>query len=596
MAMRSATLVLGAVTWLVGQPLIVAPTLVNVVVATALAQPAAEACSADPALTITALGDAGVEAGPRRTDIEGWLRDCQSTSYPAVVQALLFVLRDTRLTRPVFLDDVVFNYEEGQENPPHEMGEVDFGRLRKAVLQAFNSRHGLSETAFGAIEASRTILFSLGSAVLDARAKVIVDSVVESRTGSTTIKAVGHADALGSAEFNQRLSMARAEAVAAALIARGVPPQEISIAACGESDPAVPTPDGVAERRNRRVVVKPGGAGCEEADHVVASQEVGTIPGQSDVTSAGEYRYTLPIVVPVGRAGLQPELSLQYASRAGDGRLGLGWGLVGLPEIRRCPWTLATEGRTDGVKYNGGDRFCLDGRKLVAVKGPYGGHESEYRTEETIFARIVSYVEDPQSPGEPSRFRVWTKDGRVLDFGGPDRTSRILAGQARATGFNGDLTSEGLRTVAWALQSSSDRAGNRMSVIHRQTIESRTGEGIEYWPEQISYVRQGEEDTRQERRITFEYDTRPDPSFEYSAGVRFNNTRRLRSIVTTVAGREIGRYRLDYRTGAKTGRSLLSSVRRCDGAGRCLSAKQFQWDTDLFVRPAWSVRNAPAPD
>ncbi|MEX2745985.1 FG-GAP-like repeat-containing protein [Rhizobium mongolense] len=574
----------------------IASTLVNVAVATALARSAGEACSADPALTITALSKVGLEAGPRRTDIETLLRDCQSTSYPALVQALLFLLRDTRLSRPVFLDDVVSNYEEGQGNPPHEMGEVDLGRLRKAVLQAFNSRHRLSETAFGAIEASRTILFSLGSAVLDARAKAILDSLVESRTGSTAINAIGHADTLGPAEFNQKLSIARAEAVAGALVARGVPRNELSILGCGENEPAVPTADGIGESRNRRVAVNLGGARSCDADHFVASQEVGVIPGQSDVTSAGEYRYTLPISVPAGRAGVQPELSLQYASRAGDGRLGVGWGLVGLPEVRRCAWNRATEGRTDGVQYGSGDRFCLDGRKLVVIRGAYGGHESEYRTEATVFARIVSYVEDPQSPGEPSRFRIWTKDGRILDFGGPFRTSRIVAGRARATGFNGDLTSEGLRTVVWALQSMSDRVGNRMSVIHRQTIETRTGEGVEYWPEQISYVRQGEEDTRQERRITFEYDARPDPSFEYSSGVRFNNTRRLRAIITTVAEQEIGRYRLDYQTSGKTGKSLLTSVRRCDGAGHCLSAKQFQWDIDLFARPAWVVRDAPVPD
>ena len=65
----------------------------------------------------------------------------------------------------------------------------------------------------------------------------------------------GHADRAGSEDYNAALSIARANAVKGALAARGVADGSVSVAGRGESDPAVPTADGVAEQANRRVVI-----------------------------------------------------------------------------------------------------------------------------------------------------------------------------------------------------------------------------------------------------------------------------------------------------------------------------------------------------
>jgi hypothetical protein len=198
---------------------------------------------------------------------------------------------------------------------------------------------------------------------------------------------------------------------------------------------------------------------AQPGQSAVASTPVGVIEGRSEITASGEFRYTIPLQVPRGRAGIEPTLSLQYASRAGDGRVGMGWNLVGLPEIRRCTSTIATDGRTEGVAYNDRDRFCLDGQKLVLVRGEYGRNDSKYRTEEDSFARIIA----SRLPGEtePSSFRVWTKDGRILDFGG-SRWARMMVNRAAATGENGALMREGYRTVAWTLAEMRDRVGNKI--------------------------------------------------------------------------------------------------------------------------------------
>ena len=66
----------------------------------------------------------------------------------------------------------------------------------------------------------------------------------------------GHTDRVGTLEANDRLSLARAEAVRALLVAGGLARSAITVAGRGEREPAVPTADEVAEARNRRVEIK----------------------------------------------------------------------------------------------------------------------------------------------------------------------------------------------------------------------------------------------------------------------------------------------------------------------------------------------------
>ncbi|MTW05269.1 OmpA family protein [Duganella ginsengisoli] len=67
---------------------------------------------------------------------------------------------------------------------------------------------------------------------------------------------IGHTDRAGTAEYNDALSLKRAERVRQLLLEAGIPADSISVAGRGEREPAVATGDGKAELRNRRVEIR----------------------------------------------------------------------------------------------------------------------------------------------------------------------------------------------------------------------------------------------------------------------------------------------------------------------------------------------------
>ena len=69
------------------------------------------------------------------------------------------------------------------------------------------------------------------------------------------IVAAGHADTAGPPDYNMELSERRAETVATELVRAGIPAEIVTTEAFGETQLAVPTPDGTPEQANRRVVI-----------------------------------------------------------------------------------------------------------------------------------------------------------------------------------------------------------------------------------------------------------------------------------------------------------------------------------------------------
>lgn len=69
------------------------------------------------------------------------------------------------------------------------------------------------------------------------------------------IVVIGHTDRVGNLEYNDQLSLQRAERVRSELVRLGIPQSRIRIAGRGEREPLVATDDEIAEPRNRRVEI-----------------------------------------------------------------------------------------------------------------------------------------------------------------------------------------------------------------------------------------------------------------------------------------------------------------------------------------------------
>ncbi|HUC60766.1 MAG TPA: OmpA family protein [Alphaproteobacteria bacterium] len=94
------------------------------------------------------------------------------------------------------------------------------------------------------------------SSLSDGAKKVIAEAAVAIRQAKTThIRVVGYTDLSGPEHYNFRLSLRRAAAVKVELEHQGVPAAEIEMVGKGMQDPAVPTPLGVREPRNRRAEI-----------------------------------------------------------------------------------------------------------------------------------------------------------------------------------------------------------------------------------------------------------------------------------------------------------------------------------------------------
>jgi outer membrane protein OmpA-like peptidoglycan-associated protein len=101
------------------------------------------------------------------------------------------------------------------------------------------------------------VFFDWDRADLTDRARQIVASAASASTHvqTTRLEVNGYTDLSGTAAYNQKLSVRRAQSVQMELVRDGVPAAEISIHGFGESNPLVPTAKGVREPQNRRVEI-----------------------------------------------------------------------------------------------------------------------------------------------------------------------------------------------------------------------------------------------------------------------------------------------------------------------------------------------------
>ncbi|MBV1777377.1 VCBS repeat-containing protein [Burkholderiaceae bacterium DAT-1] len=303
------------------------------------------------------------------------------------------------------------------------------------------------------------------------------------------------------------------------------------------------------------------------------------LPLTADVSSRGAATFGVDIGLPIGSGGVKPTLGLTYDSQGGYGPLGIGWGISGLSSITRCPRQINIDGVRRAVTHTAEDRFCLDGQRLVMVKGDtYGAEGTEYRTYSESFSKIVSYG---TSGTGPQYFKVWTKSGLVFTYGGT--TESRLLGNAKA--------SDKAEVLVWAQSSIADVVGNTIKFAY--TNDFASGEM------NIASIKYAENATTTPvttavNEVKFVYSTRNDASVAYAVGSKITASKLLKNIEVWIDSKKQYQYDTAYGTSQVNNRSLLQSIQRCVGesGAECTKPLTFSWDSasggagDFFSMPS----------
>jgi outer membrane protein OmpA-like peptidoglycan-associated protein len=134
----------------------------------------------------------------------------------------------------------------------------------KPVLQAAEASRAAAPDQFAAVlgalperPESFLVYFNEGTDELTAESRVEFGNILAAlrERSAPDVVVIGHTDRLAADDYNDRLSLMRAERVRDELVKLGIPAGRVRIAGRGEREPLVPTADGVAEPRNRRVEI-----------------------------------------------------------------------------------------------------------------------------------------------------------------------------------------------------------------------------------------------------------------------------------------------------------------------------------------------------
>ena len=304
--------------------------------------------------------------------------------------------------------------------------------------------------------------------------------------------------------------------------------------------------------------------------NIFAADVPGTLPGQLTITPQGSAHYEIPLTLPPGNTALAPKLTLVYDNQIGNGWLGIGIELRGLSRIERCPASPLLDGAVGDVNYDAGDRFCLDGERLVLASGSnYGAANSEYRSKTETFAKIVA--NSSQGAG-PQSFTVYQPNGQIYYYG--------TTGDAR---IEKQGTTQGSGPVrVWALNKIEDLHGN--TILFNYTEDTDNGS---YYPSTIQYTGNSVAGILPYNTISFSYEARPGAITHYLADAGITTTQRLTALTMQATNLQsqtqtASVYSFNYASvsGAMPF-SRLTQMQRCDdGNGTtCFPATQFNWSS-----------------
>jgi OmpA-OmpF porin, OOP family len=102
------------------------------------------------------------------------------------------------------------------------------------------------------------VLFDFDKSVIKPEGKSKLDDLANKVKGINleVVIAVGHADSIGSDEYNQRLSVRRAESVKAYMVSKGLEPNRVYTEGKGEKQPVASNKTADGRAKNRRTEIE----------------------------------------------------------------------------------------------------------------------------------------------------------------------------------------------------------------------------------------------------------------------------------------------------------------------------------------------------
>lgn len=292
------------------------------------------------------------------------------------------------------------------------------------------------------------------------------------------------------------------------------------------------------------------------AKTIDVSLPVGLLSGQEGVSATGAATYTIPIKVAPGTNGLEPSLSVNYSSQAGNGLLGYGWSLTGLSAITRTPQSHYFDGENDNattiVHYN----YALDGSRLLPGKRKSNGDIEEYMTEISDYS-VVKQTTGPT--GFNDAFRLYAKSGRMMDYG--TTTDAVLTGSYDPWSFN-----------TYYLSRAVDESGNYIIYKYADVNDQRVIQEIWY----TGNINTGQQPYNV---VKFRYGLRTDQNTMMAYDGVLNNKNLLEGIDVYAGTNKIRSY--EFRYGLSDNGSFLKEVVEYGADGSHLNATAFKYGNFL---------------
>lgn len=251
-------------------------------------------------------------------------------------------------------------------------------------------------------------------------------------------------------------------------------------------------------------------------------EAVYTLPGKISINN-GQAGYTIPLDIPKGVNGMEPDLSISYASARKNGILGVGWNVNTIRAITRANGSYVFDGNHSRVKLEDSDELSLNGVRLILKSGSNMTQGAIYTTSTEVYSKI-------EFTG--TGFEITTSEGEKLYYG-TNSSHQLLVKDANNVH----------QPYKWFLEKEEGRNGNYIEYDY--SIDAAPYNNDAYLTK-ITYTKNETLPNVKLAEIDFTYATRTDLSSGYRYGEPFRETKLLEQIETKFDNTTYTTYELKY--------------------------------------------------